>query len=125
MRQLHPWVSGLAALAALGGCASGPSRPAPAKPQAPAIPPPGLNVPADSPLIGRTAQALVALFGQPALDQREGTGRKLQFLGRDCVLDAYLYPRGQSEAVVTHVDARLPDGRDTDRAACAAALARR
>jgi hypothetical protein len=137
MRQLHPWVSGLAALGGGGGGGGRETQPnnppppkhtpapAPAKPQAPAIPPPGLNVPADSPLIGRTAQALVALFGQPALDQREGTGRKLQFLGRDCVLDAYLYPRGQSEAVVTHVDARLPDGRDTDRAACAAALARR
>ena len=31
---------------------------------------------------------------------------------------------GGGEAVVTHVDARLPDGRDMDRAACVAALTR-
>jgi hypothetical protein len=68
---------------------------------------------------------LLSLFGQPALDVREGNARKLQFLGPSCVLDAYLYPRGRAEAVVTHVDARLPDGRDADRAACVSSLQRR
>ena len=33
-----------------------------------------------------------AQFGTPDLDVREGTARKLQFLGPACVLDAYLYP---------------------------------
>jgi hypothetical protein len=76
---------------------------------------------------GRDARALIALFGNPALDIREGPARKLQFLGPACVLDAYLYaPRGGGgEPVVTHVDARLPDGRDTDRSACIAMLSRR
>jgi hypothetical protein len=42
------------------------------------------------------------------------------------VLDAYLYaPRAGAEPVVTHVDARLADGRDMDRASCVAALSRR
>jgi hypothetical protein len=42
------------------------------------------------------------------------------------VLDAYLYPqRERGEPVVTHVDARLPDGRDVDRDSCIAALRRR
>lgn len=77
-------------------------------------------------VMGRDARALVALFGNPALDVREGPGRKLQFLGPICVLDAYLYPpRGGGEPLVTHVDARLPDGRDTDRGGCIAVLSRR
>ncbi|HVQ07697.1 MAG TPA: hypothetical protein VMS43_04615 [Allosphingosinicella sp.] len=77
-------------------------------------------------VMGRDARALAALFGAAALDVREGPARKLQFLGPACVLDAYLYPpRGGGEPVVTHVDARLPDGRDTDRNACIGALSRR
>ena len=77
-------------------------------------------------VMGREAGALIALFGTPGLDVREGPARKLQFLGPACVLDAYLYsPRRGGDAVVTHLDARLPDGRDTDRAACVAALSRR
>lgn len=77
-------------------------------------------------VIGRNQRFLVALFGNPGLDAREGRARKLQFLGPACVLDAYLYPpRGGGDPIVTHIDARLPDGRDTDRAACVAALSRR
>ena len=77
-------------------------------------------------VMGRNASALIALLGRPGLDVREGPGRKLQFLGPACVLDAYLYaPRRGGEAVVTHVDTRLPDGRDTERAACVEALSRR
>ena len=69
---------------------------------------------------------LSRLFGNPGLDIREGDARKLQFLGPACVLDLYLYPsRRGAEPVVTHVDARLPDGRDMDRASCVAALSRR
>jgi hypothetical protein len=85
-------------------------------------PPTGLEA-----VMGRSAGTLTALFGTPGLDVREGRARKLQFLGPACVLDAYLYPRGGrgSEPVVTHVDTRLPDGRDTDRATCVEALSRR
>lgn len=76
--------------------------------------------------VGRTARALEAEFGKPSLDVREGTARKLQFAGPACVLDAYLYPpRGGGDPIVTYVDARLPDGRDMDRASCIAALAQR
>jgi hypothetical protein len=74
-------------------------------------------------VIGQSAAALTAQFGSPALDVREGPARKLQFSGPACVLDAYLYSAQQGrEPVVTHVDARLPDGRDIDRASCVAAL---
>src|SRR4029450_5833588 len=61
-------------------------------------------------------------FGRPALALREGSARKVQFSGPACVLDAYLYPaRDGAEPVVTHVDARLPDGREMDRSSCVAA----
>ena len=91
---------------------------------------PALAAPARAPTIlglesvlGRTAAALTSQFGQPDLDIREGTARKLQYSGPACVLDAYLYPRaGGGEPVVTHIDARQPDGRDMDRASCVAAL---
>jgi hypothetical protein len=74
-------------------------------------------------VMGQSAGALTAQFGTPTLDVREGSARKLQFSGPACVLDAYLYPSEQGrEPVVTHVDARMPDGRDIDRASCVAAL---
>ena len=77
-------------------------------------------------VMGRTAGYIEGQFGRPDLDIREGTARKLQFAGPVCVLDAYLYPRaGGGDPVVTHIDARLPDGRDIDRASCIAALTRR
>ena len=76
-------------------------------------------------VLGQDAAGLIRLFGQPDADIREGAARKLQFESGICVLDAYLYPRkaGQ-EPVVTYVDARRPDGADTDRAACVAALSK-
>ncbi|MFN3946001.1 MAG: hypothetical protein ACK4K7_13840 [Allosphingosinicella sp.] len=77
-------------------------------------------------VMGRNAAALTRQFGDPDLDVREGNARKLQFGSAVCVLDAYLYPpAGGGEAIVTYVDARLPDGRDVDRASCVAALGRR
>lgn len=96
-------------------------------------PPPAAPLSARSPTIsgqegvlGRDARTLIGQFGDPDLDIREGTARKLQFAGPACILDAYLYPRaGGGEPVVTHIDARLPDGRDIDRASCIAALTRR
>lgn len=76
-------------------------------------------------VLGRDANALVTLFGQPDADVREGNARKLQFASAACVLDAYLYPRGSAAPVVTHIDSRQPDGSPIDRASCIAALTRR
>jgi hypothetical protein len=117
----------LLATALLAGCATAP-RPAP--PVRAAGPPPAAAAPRPlaglEAVMGRNARVLVALLGDPGLDVREGPARKLQFLGPACVLDAYLYPpRGGGEPVVTHVDARMPDGRDIDRASCVAALSLR
>jgi hypothetical protein len=123
-RQGRLW---LGALLLLGGCAA-----AKTDGTAPAVnrPPPQRVVPYNSTglenVLGRTARMLEAQFGKPALDVREGPARKLQFAGAACVLDAYLYPpKGGGEPIVTHVDARLRDGRDLDRASCVAALTRR
>jgi hypothetical protein len=119
----------LLATAGLAACAAPQQRPRSAPPvvrrlpvSAPLNRPTGLEM-----VMGRDAGALIALFGPPGLDAREGPARKLQFLGPACVLDAYLYPRGGrgGDPVVTHVDARLPDGRDTDKAACVETLSRR
>ena len=74
-------------------------------------------------LVGLTPQDLVGRFGSPALQIREGTSLKLQFRGRSCVLDAYLYPQaGTGPMRVTHVDTRTPTGVDSDQAACISAL---
>jgi hypothetical protein len=109
----------LASTLILAGCAAAPQeQPAPRIPEITATPRTGR-----SGLVGLTAQELVGRFGNPALQVREGTSLKLQFRGRSCVLDAYLYP-SQSGGVlrVTHIDARAPSGVDTDQAACISAL---
>ena len=114
-------LSRLALLVLVGGCVAPAAQepaPPPAAPAPPRYSPLGLEG-----VIGRTAVHLETQFGRAKLDIREGNARKLQFSGPICVLDAYLYPpRAGGEPIVTHVDARLPDGRDIDRASCVAAL---
>jgi hypothetical protein len=75
-------------------------------------------------LIGMTPSDLMHHFGAPALQVREGTSLKLQFRGRACVLDAYLYPSGNGTGAlrVTHVDTRAPSGIDYSQAACVTSL---
>jgi hypothetical protein len=114
----------------LSACVAPSARP-PARPVRPPPAPVVVRPPAYSPIgleavMGKTAATLQSQFGRPDLDVQEGTGRKLQFGDAICILDAYLYPppRG-GEPVVTYLDARLPDGRDMDRASCVAALSRR
>jgi hypothetical protein len=126
MKGKAPVIAALAAVL-LAGCVA-PSIEAPPA-RAPAPPPqpaPTYRTAGLETVMGQSARGLVALFGAPDLDVREGAGRKLQFLGPICVLDTYLYPpRAGAEPVVTHIDARLPDGRDMDRSSCVAALSRR
>ncbi|MBH0111395.1 hypothetical protein I5E68_00330 [Novosphingobium sp. YJ-S2-02] len=75
-------------------------------------------------VIGVTERELERQFGAPRLRVWEGDARKLQFTGRACLLDVYLYPTsGSKTPVATYVDARRSsDGQDVDRAACVAAL---
>ena len=100
----------------LAGCATRPEQP-----PAEQAPPPQPVSPQTRQILGLTPAELVGHFGRPALQISEGTSMKLQFRGRSCVLDAYLYPQSGVYRV-THVDARTPAGFDTDQAACIFAL---
>lgn len=102
----------------LAACARAPRPSAPAAPEIVETP-----STARSGLFGLTAAELVGHFGNPALQVREGTSLKLQFRGRSCVLDAYLYPSPNGGVQrVTHIDTRSPNGADMDQAACISAL---
>ena len=101
----------------LAACATRPTQPT----QPTQAPPPEPVSPQARQLLGLTPNELVGHFGKPALQIREANSLKLKFRGRQCVLDAYLYP--QSGVLrVTHVDTRTPAGNDTDQAACILAL---
>ena len=103
----------------LAGCVSAPS----AAPVGTTAPTPTISAVGLEAVMGANAATLAQRFGRPDLDVREGNARKLQFSSSVCVLDTYLYPRSAgADPIVTHVDARLPDGRDIDRASCVAAL---
>lgn len=115
-------IAAAAALVLLAGCTP---RVLQEQPQTPGQsgPPPMRSVAGLEGVLGRTAAMVVARLGRPALDIHEGDARKLQFESPACILDTYLYrPAAGGEPIVTHIDARLPDGRDMDRASCIAAL---
>ncbi|MBT2188540.1 hypothetical protein [Sphingobium nicotianae] len=107
----------LLALAPLAAC--GPTL----VPQ-PALPPPAVGfTPASKPqptgVIGADARGLKLLFGEPRLDIRDPTVRKLQFANGQCVLDTYLYPPAPDrEPLVTLVEARTSAGADMNWNAC-------
>ena len=120
----------------LAGCSTVPRSTPPAT--ASKLPNAGRDLPApDAParaisasglesVIGKDSASLTRLFGEPRLNIQEANGRKLQFSGTVCILDAYLYPQGgNGTEIVTHVDARRRDGAEVDRAACVNALIRR
>jgi hypothetical protein len=77
-------------------------------------------------IIGAGEGALTDMFGQPRLRVREGDALKLQFSGRACVMDIFLYPLSQGASQsAAHVETRrASDGQDVDRAACISALRR-
>lgn len=106
----------------LAACGAGTVVP-PSRPIATPPGPPASAFMKQGPLLGSDVKRLTQMFGQPRLDIRETTVRKLQFANGRCILDAYLYsPSRGKEPVVTHVDARSPTGTDVDPAACAMAL---
>jgi len=108
---------------ALAACAPQAARDAPVVTRPSTGPVPIETVAGLEGVMGKTQAQVIAQFGRPALDIREGTARKLQFEGPVCVLDAYFYPpQNGREPVVTYIDARTVDGRDIDRATCVAAL---
>src|SRR6476469_1775351 len=104
----------LASTLLIAGCAT-----APKPPETPPVQSPTTREPRG--VIGLTTGELVGHFGNPALQVREGASLKLQFRGRSCVLDAYLYPQN-NVLRVSHVDTRTLSGADFDQAACIASL---
>ena len=118
MRNLFTFVAALL----IAGCTARIEQPIPQTPATTA--PAKKELSAD--LIGATAADLMRVFGTPALQVREGPGLKLQFRGRSCVLDAYLYPpqQGAGAERVTYVDARSASGASTDGTQCALSLTR-
>ena len=129
---------GLSALA-VSACASGPAgNTTAARPSIATVPTLEAETPAEvtvrapensdvSSVIGEQAGALTRRFGSARIDLSEGPARKLQFAGKSCVLDVYLYPvAAGTEPVATHVEARRRnDGVDVEKAACIAEVAGR
>lgn len=78
-------------------------------------------------VLGASAGAITRRLGEPRLDWLDGDVRKLQFAGKACVMDVYLYPlQPGAEPVATHVEARLREGgAPTDRGQCLSEIARR
>ena len=111
----------LPVLALLAGCGEG-STLAPRPPREIPLPAIPGGIAGLDRVMGQTGGALIGLFGPPVADVREGGARKLQFGNAICVLDAYLYPKGRGEPVVTYLDARQIDGKPIDRASCVGAL---
>ena len=110
----------LASAMLLSACATRPQQ----QPEVVSAPPVTSQPQQPRGLIGMTPSDLMHHFGAPALQVREGTSLKLQFRGRACVLDAYLYPSGGATGAlrVTHVDTRAPSGADYSQAACVTSL---
>ncbi len=111
----------LALSATLGACAA-----TPPPRQAVVAPPVPMGTIGLERVMGQNAAALAGLFGSADQDVTEASARRLQFASTICILDAYLYPSAKGrEPVVTHVDARQPNGQAIDRASCVAAMVRR
>ena len=101
----------------VAGCATAPTAPV-QQPQQPVQQTPTVR----SEIIGMTAPELIHRLGTPALQIREGESLKMQFRSPLCVLDAYLYPSGNTPYRVTHVDARTRSLGNVDQALCIASL---
>jgi hypothetical protein len=88
------------------------------------IPPEIMRGPGLDGVIREGANHLIRQFGQPRLDVTEGDARKLQFAGRPCVLDVFLYPlRPGGDPQSTWLEARrASDGAAVDLLACMQAL---
>ena len=137
MRRLGITLSALAVSACAGGSAAAPTSTATTAARAPVTTPPPSRDAFRPPVvmregglggvIGARASSLTGRFGKARIDLTEGDARKLQFMGRNCVLDIFLYPlEAGREPVATHVDARLRQGGgETDRARCIAEIERR
>lgn len=76
-------------------------------------------------VMGKPAEAALALLGAPTLDRREGNARQLQFARGPCILDLYFVPpAGGGVPLASHADARTADGTTLAPSDCLAQLER-
>lgn len=108
----------------LAACAP---RPAPAPTPAPVgATPAGPDQHDHRTVNGMSASELIQHFGRPQLQIVEGEGTKLQFAGRNCVLDIYLYPPpGGGTPRATLIEARNFQGGEVSAQSCAVAIEKR
>lgn len=88
----------------LAACATAPNKvepaagvSAPTAPARPAIDP--------GEILGKTPAAVDQLLGPPALTRREGRGEFRRYSLGDCALLVMVYPDGEGDPRVTHLDA--------------------
>ncbi|MEM7665321.1 MAG: hypothetical protein AAF250_05650 [Pseudomonadota bacterium] len=134
MRSALILIATLALSACAGGSGAGPvqrsaasaPQPSPSQSGGAFRPPDVQNARGLDGVIGARAATLTQRFGTARIDLTEGDARKLQFSGRTCVLDIFLYPlQAGQEPVATHVDARLRNGGgDVDERQCIEEVAR-
>ncbi len=110
----------IAAALILAACAQGPGgAPAPRATAAPqqqaAIVRPA---PAPSELIGAAPSQVEAKLGVPAFKGADGASRIWRYSAPGCTLLVIFYEDGPGGIVATHLDARRPEGGETDLNRC-------
>jgi len=74
-------------------------------------------------LVGMPSGAVQAKLGNPSLLRRDGTAQIWQYRGQGCIVDLFLYRRGDGDAQVAFVDMRGPRVDEGQGAACVSAMA--
>ena len=95
----------LAACAQSGKSATAPNTPPPGTPT-PGTPAPATVWRSADKLLGLVPEALLAALGAPARIRAEENARIYQYVGRDCVLDFFLYPAAEGLYRVSYAEAR-------------------
>ena len=73
-------------------------------------------------LVGMPSGAVQAKLGDPALLRRDGTAQIWQYRGPGCIVDLFLYRRGDGDAQVAFVDMRGPRVDEGQGPACMGAM---
>jgi hypothetical protein len=91
-------------------------------PEAVPSPPPATIWKSADKLMGLAPEELQAALGRPARIRDEEAGRIYQYIGRDCVLDLFLYPAEAGPYRVSYLEARSVDAEKKPVDACLKSL---
>lgn len=111
-------------LALLAACTTDATNTRPAKvPPAPArSAEEAAAIQADPPLaqiLGKSPEAILAMFGAATIDRTEAQTRHIQFGGSPCILDIYFYPETDGAPALAHyAEARMIDGKPAAAGDC-------